>query len=154
MEIIKSKKISLKQIFNENWNAFVKTCTSSIAWYAVYNVWKIINCREPNGLGFRTFACPVHSNQICHVPNSWKSRFCSVCAKVQIDKWVADMNRLFPNCPYYHITFTVPSQFRTLLFNHRKPCPEGKVRVQWLCHLNKKLLLQGWVAFQTTKAKE
>ncbi len=30
------------------------------------------------------------------------------------------MNRLFPNCPYYHITFTVPSQFRTLLFEKKE----------------------------------
>ena len=29
------------------------------------------------------------------------------------------MNRLFPNCSYYHITFTVPSQFRTLLFEKK-----------------------------------
>jgi hypothetical protein len=66
-----------------------------------------------------TFACPVHPEQICHIPKSCKSRFCSVCAKVQIDKWVSDMNRLFPNCPYYHITFTVPSEFRTLLFEKK-----------------------------------
>nr|VFK41343.1 MAG: hypothetical protein BECKTC1821E_GA0114239_101118 [Candidatus Kentron sp. TC]VFK45244.1 MAG: hypothetical protein BECKTC1821D_GA0114238_102511 [Candidatus Kentron sp. TC]VFK63598.1 MAG: hypothetical protein BECKTC1821F_GA0114240_11019 [Candidatus Kentron sp. TC] len=32
-----------------------------------------------------------------------------ICAKVQLDKWVADMNRLFPNWPYFHITFTVSS---------------------------------------------
>jgi len=29
------------------------------------------------------------------------------------------MNQLFPNCSYFHITFTVPSQFRTLLFEKR-----------------------------------
>ena len=29
------------------------------------------------------------------------------------------MNRLFPNCSYFHITFTVPAQFRTLLFEKR-----------------------------------
>ena len=40
-------------------------------------------------------------------------------ARVQVDKWVADMNRLFPNCPYFQITFTVPSQFRILLFEKR-----------------------------------
>jgi len=45
--------------------------------------------------------------------------FGSVCAKVQIDKWVSDMNKLFPNCPYYHITFTVPSECRTLLFEKK-----------------------------------
>nr|VFK46433.1 MAG: Transposase zinc-binding domain-containing protein [Candidatus Kentron sp. TC] len=45
--------------------------------------------------------------QITHIPRTCKSRFCPICAKVQVDKWVADMNR-FPNCPYFHITFTVP----------------------------------------------
>jgi hypothetical protein len=29
------------------------------------------------------------------------------------------MNRLFPNCSYFHITSTVPEQFRTLLFEKR-----------------------------------
>ena len=28
-------------------------------------------------------------------------------------------NRLFPNCSYFHVTFTVPAQFRTLLFEKR-----------------------------------
>jgi len=88
-------------------------------WYAAYNVWKVIKCREPDGLGYATFACPVHSSEICHIPRSCKSRFCSVCAKVQIDKWVTGMNRLFPNCSYFPITFTVPAQFRTLLFEKR-----------------------------------
>ena len=78
-----------------------------------------MNCREPDGLGFVTYACPDHPEQVCHIPRSCKSRFCSVCAKVQVDKWVADMNRLFPNCSYFHVTFTVPSQFRTLLFEKR-----------------------------------
>jgi len=91
----------------------------STPWYVAYNVWKVINCREPDGLGYATFACPVHPSELCHVPHTCKSRFCSICAKVQIDKWVADMNQLFPNCSYFHITFTVPAQFRTLLFEKR-----------------------------------
>nr|VFK81157.1 MAG: hypothetical protein BECKSD772D_GA0070982_12372 [Candidatus Kentron sp. SD] len=32
---------------------------------------------------------------------------------------MANMNRLFPNCPYFHTTFTLPSQFRILLFDRR-----------------------------------
>lgn len=119
MEAIHSKKFSLKQIFKDHWSSFVKTHKTLVTWYIAYNVWKILNCREPDGLGYMTFACPVHPEQICHIPKSCKSRFCSVCAKVQIDKWVSDMNRLFPNCPYYHITFTVPSEFRTLLFEKK-----------------------------------
>ncbi len=30
------------------------------------------------------------------------------------------MNRLFPNCSYFHVTFTVPSQFRTPLFEKKE----------------------------------
>ena len=86
---------------------------------AAYNVWKVNNCREPDGLGYATFSCPVHPTELCHVPRTCKSRFCSVCAKVQIDKWVTGMNQLFPNCSYFHITFTVPAQFRSLLFEKR-----------------------------------
>ncbi len=30
------------------------------------------------------------------------------------------MNQLFPNCSYFHVAFTVPSQFRILLFEKRE----------------------------------
>ena len=121
MEAVKSQsnQFSLKQILKDNWCAFLDVHHSLIPWYAAYNVWKVINCREPDGLGYATYACPIHSSETQHVPYSCKSRFCSVCAKVQIDKWVTNMNQLFPNCSYFHITFTVPSQFRTLLFEKR-----------------------------------
>ena len=120
MEAIQKSPITLKRIFQENWNSFLAEHQALVTWYMAYNVWKIMNCREPDGLGFSTFVCPVHSCEIRQVPHSCKSRFCSVCAKVQIDKWVADMNRHFPNCSYFHVTFTVPSQFRTLLFEKRE----------------------------------
>jgi len=119
MEAIQSGQFTLKQILQQNWCSFLDVYHLLVQWYAAYNVWKVINCRDPDGLGYATFACPVHPSEICHIPRSCKSRFCSVCAKVQIDKWVTDMNRLFPNCSYFHITFTVPAQFRTLLFEKR-----------------------------------
>jgi hypothetical protein len=78
-----------------------------------------MNCREADGLGYATYACPEHPQETCHVPRTCKSRFCSVCAKVQIDRWVSDIDRLFPNCPYFHIVFTVPSEFRELLFEKK-----------------------------------
>lgn len=119
METIGKGQFTLKQILKENWDRFLSVHSMVVAWYMAYNVWKVMNCREPDGLGFATFACPNHPWEVCHIPKSCKSRFCSVCAKVQIDKWVADMNRLFPNCPYFHVTFTVPAQFRELLFEKR-----------------------------------
>ena len=119
MEVVQSKKITLKRILKENWCSFLDAYHSSVTWYAAYNVWKVINCREPDGLGYATFSCPVHPDEFCHVPRTCKSRFCPVCAKVQIDKWVTGMYQLFPNCSYFHITATVPAQFRTLLFEKR-----------------------------------
>ena len=119
METISKNRFTLKQIFQDNWDPFLSAYKSLVTVYMAYNIWKIMNCREPDGLGYATFACPNHPGEVCHIPRSCKSRFCSVCAKVQVDKWVADMNRLFPNCSYFHITFTVPAQFRTLLFEKR-----------------------------------
>ena len=120
METIQKGIFSLKQIFKENWKNFLALHDTAIMWYMAYNVWKVMNCREPDGLGFATFACPDHPGEIQTVPRSCKSRFCSVCAKIQSDKWVTDINQSFPNCPYLHVTFTVPSQFRTLLFEKRE----------------------------------
>jgi len=120
METIQKGSFTLKQIFQENWDTFLAVHKTLVTWYMAYNVWKIMSCREPDGLGFATFACPDHPWEIRRVPRSCKSRFCSVCAKVQSDKWVADINHLFPNCSYFHATFTVPSQFRTLLFEKQE----------------------------------
>lgn len=119
METISPNRFTLKQIFQENWETFLCAYRHVVTFYIALNIWKIMSCREPEGLGYATYACPDHPGETCHIPRSCKSRFCSVCAKVQVDKWVADMNRLFPNCSYFHVTFTVPAQFRTLLFEKR-----------------------------------
>ena len=119
MEILQHNSIILKNIFQENWEHFLAIYSSLVSTYMAYNVWKIMNYREPDGLGYVSYACPVHTSEICHIPRTCKSRFCSVCAKVQVDKWVSGMNELFPNSSYFHVTFTVPSQFRTLLFEKR-----------------------------------
>ena len=83
MEDIQSKKFSLKQIFKDHRPSFIKSHKTLVTWYIAYNVWKILNCREPDGLGYMTFACPVHPEQVCQIPMSCKSRFCFVCAKVK-----------------------------------------------------------------------
>ena len=119
METVQQDAISLKQIFKDNWDKFLSKHYTLVTAYMAYNVWKIMNCREPEGLGYITYSCPDHPQEICQIPKSCKSRFCSICAKVQIDNWVAEMNSLFPNCSYFHVTFTVPSQFRILLFEKR-----------------------------------
>jgi len=55
METLVSQKISLKQIFQDHWKSLLQTNKSLVTWYVAYNIWKIINCREPDGLGINDF---------------------------------------------------------------------------------------------------
>ena len=70
MEIVKQKKYNLKQIFIDNWQSFIRENPKLVNWNIAYNVWKIINCREPDGLGYSTFACPQHPEQYYNIPHS------------------------------------------------------------------------------------
>jgi hypothetical protein len=119
MEIIKTKTHTLKQIFKDNFQLFIQKYPHLVTWRSAFNIWKIMNCREPDGLGYATFVCPKHPSQLRIIPHSCKSRFCSVCAKTQNDKYFTKINDLFPNSSYFHITFTIPSQFRNILFEKK-----------------------------------
>ena len=61
---------------------FLYTYRHVVTLYIAINVWKIMSCREPEGLGYATYACPDHPGETCHIPRTCKSCFCSVCAKV------------------------------------------------------------------------
>jgi len=58
METIQQSPITLKLIFQQNWNSFLAVYPTMVTWTIAYNVWKIMNCREPDGLGFSTFRAP------------------------------------------------------------------------------------------------
>ena len=60
METIRKGQFTLKQIFKDNWDSFSAVHRMQISWFVAYNVWKIMNCREPDGLGFVPYACPDH----------------------------------------------------------------------------------------------
>ena len=119
METVAQKGFSLTKILQDHWGYFRAAFKFLITDFVTYNVWKVTNCREPEGLGYATFACPDHPDQIYRVPKTCKSRFCSTCAKVRNDQWGHDMQQQFPNYPYFHVTFTVPSELRVILFEKR-----------------------------------
>ena len=66
-KLYKKSPITIKLIFQQHWNSFLAEYKALVTWYMTYNVWKIMNCREPDGLGFSTFSCPVHPSEIRHV---------------------------------------------------------------------------------------
>ena len=54
METISRAPFTLKQILQENWDRFLDIYRDEVEWYMARNVWKVINCRDPEGLAPRS----------------------------------------------------------------------------------------------------
>ncbi len=87
--------------------------------YVVKEVVKVLNCRNPDKLGYHKYVCPNHSDEYVIVPHSCKSRFCNTCGKIATDNWIEKTYQGFPDTPYYHITFTISHLLRNLFFLRR-----------------------------------
>ena len=111
MEII-TGKYTLKQIFKDHWSDFLKKYQKNIPDYVVWNIEKMLACRDSEKLGYHKYVCPSHSEEITIVPHSCKSRFCNSCGKVMTDEWINKACGDFPNTAYYHITFTISDKLR------------------------------------------
>jgi hypothetical protein len=106
MEIIKSK-IPIRQIFlsNQAWLCFWATNILLLRWAIIWNVAKMLLCR--NGWGYYEYKCPQCSFSK-HVPHTCKSRFCSSCGKVAVDRWVETSLSEILDVSYKHLVFTIP----------------------------------------------
>ncbi len=121
MEYISSvNKYTIKQIFKDNWDRFYDKHLNNIPEYVVKEVEKMLNCRNPDKLGYHKYICLNHPNQSVVVPHSCKSRFCNVCGKIATDNWIESAYQGFPDAPYYHITFTISDLLRNLFFLRRE----------------------------------
>lgn len=120
MEILSSvHRISIKEIFKDNWPNYLATQQASILDYVSATIEKMLSCRDPEKLAYHKYACPEHPEQYIVVPHSCKSRFCNSCGKVLTDKWVKKINSLFPNVSFHHLCFTLPQELRKLLKEYR-----------------------------------
>jgi len=106
MEII-TGRYTIKQIFKDHWPDFLKKYRKGIPNYVIENVEKVLNCRDPQRLGYHKYVCENHPDQVIVVPHSCKSRFCNSCGKVMADQWTEKAFKYFPDSPFYHITFTI-----------------------------------------------
>jgi hypothetical protein len=73
---------------------------------------KTLQCRKADGLGYHKFQCQKHSKQVRVVPHTCKTKICSCCAKIQNDIWGEQIKERLPKEKYFHITFTMPQEFR------------------------------------------
>ena len=78
----------------------------------------MIGCGDPSN-GYAEYVCPQCGNKK-KVPFTCKSRFCTSCGKVYIDKWVEKTVSNIFDVPHRHLIFTIPQELRKIIFNDRK----------------------------------
>ena len=100
-------KYTLKQIFKDNWKAFLSI--HNVREIVKENVEKVMNCGDKDKLGYSLYECKK-----CHYQhysaNTCKSRFCNSCGKVATDNWIKNAQERFVNLPHHHIVFSPPSE--------------------------------------------
>lgn len=81
---------------------------------------KSVRCGESgkDGLGYHKYACPSHPDKIRIVPHTCKTKLCTSCAAIRNDIWGEEIKQRLPKGKYFHITFTMPEEFRS--FFHKE----------------------------------
>jgi putative transposase/transposase-like zinc-binding protein len=79
----------------------------------------IESCRTA-ALGGQVFVCD-HCDQKLYAYHSCKNRHCPKCHGEQTRRWLdTQRGRLLLDCPFYHLTFTLPEEIRPLARAHSK----------------------------------
>src|SRR4029450_4428982 len=108
-----------KQIFADHWEPFQRTHPRYQTAYYDDLVAKMLDCGNPEKMGYLEYRC-LQCGQGKHlVAMSCKSSLCLRCAKVSVDTWVSQVSRVLPaGVIYRHIILTVPAMFRTTFYPH------------------------------------
>jgi len=93
-----------KQIFTEHWDGFKGVRPRYNTPYYDDLVDKMLGCGNPDTMGYIEYRC-LHCGQGKHrVSMSCKSSLCLRCAKVYVDRWVAQVGKmLHDGVIYRHI---------------------------------------------------
>jgi hypothetical protein len=108
-----------KEIIADHWGGFKQRRPRYDRPYYDELVEKMLNCGNPERMGYIAYRCE-HCGQGKHlVSMSCKSSFCLRCAKVYVDDWVAQVSQmLHEGVIYRHIVLTVPDVLRTPFYQH------------------------------------
>jgi len=115
------QRLDLKKIFlaNNNWYRFHNQYGGNLRSSIVDNVIKFLSCKN-RVRGTLRYACPdKQCGHIKYIPFTCKGRLCSSCGKKGTLQWQEKLAAQFPNVPYQHITFTLPSDFWDLFWLNR-----------------------------------
>jgi len=80
----------------------------------------LVRCRTP-ALGGQLWQCDrddCHYEQYSY--HSCGNRHCPKCHGQQTERWLEKQRQRLLPCPYYFLTFTLPSELRALVYAHQK----------------------------------
>ena len=108
-----------KQIFFDNWEDFKKLYPFYDIAYYDNIVKKMLDCGDPEKIGYKEYMCLNCGNDRRIVSMSCKSSLCLRCGKVYVDDWVNQVGEmLHEGLIYRHIVLTVPAIFKNVFYNH------------------------------------
>ena len=108
-----------KQIFKDHWDGFKKAYPRYSVPYYEELVRKMMNCGNPDEMGYIGYLCFScgHGNRV--VSMSCKSTLCLRCGKVYVDEWVSQVSdKLYEGVIYRHIVLTVPEKLRATFYTN------------------------------------
>ena len=88
--------------------------------YEKYTFKKILKCRTervPN-----KYSCCDSCGAVQPVYKSCKNRMCPVCNGSGTVKWIAKRESELLQCGYFMLTYTIPSELKTLFLSNKKIC--------------------------------
>jgi len=109
----------IKTILNDHWEEFkIKYLPDKVPAdmldHVVDQVEKSMDCGNPEN-GYAKYKC-LDCGEEHIVSFSCKSRFCSRCGKVYVDKWVDKQVDMILDVSHRHMVFTVPEELRGYIY--------------------------------------
>ncbi len=136
-----SERNIIQKIFKDHFGAFLKENGSKVRKNVIFEVNKMINCRNENK-GYTKYKCPK-CGEVKKVAFTCKSRFCTSCGKIYKDIWVENFVNRIVNYKHKHVVFTIPEGMRDIFLRDRKllevlPKSAAEVIKSWCEDWNKK----------------
>ena len=120
---VADQQIKIKKIFEENWENFWAIYQSR---YPVSqhqsieeSVRKMLDCGDISK-GYYHYRCTSCGKGETKVGFSCKSRFCARCGKLYTDDWLEKTSEKIANVEHRHLVFTIPKEFRALVYWNRE----------------------------------
>lgn len=108
-----------KQIFKDRWLGFKKAYPRYSKLYYEEQVRKMMNCGNPEEMGYIGYLCFSCGHGSRVVSMSCKSTLCLRCGKVYVDDWVSQVSeKLHEGVIYRHIVLTVPEKLRVTFYTN------------------------------------